>query len=447
METTRVRTKTPSRRDIVRLAATTAVVAPFVAAPERARASQPTLRIAKWAHFMPEYDAWFADELAEQWGRQHDTRVIVDHIPRDRVHAVASSEIAAGTGHDVFMFPWPPAEFQKHVIDHDEIYKTVAESFGNIDKFSHRSSFDPKEKRYFAFVDSWIPAAFHYFQDYWSDAGLALGPVHYGSLLGGAKRIRDAVGVPCGLSLAPTLEGNITTHMLLYAFRSHVLDAAGNVTIGRTALTVEALRYVKALYEQAGTPDQLSWGPAGNAAAMLARKTSVTINPISLLRAAEKDSPEIASKIRLSPPLVGHAGILAFPFVTNCSVVWNFAANREGAKQFLADLIDNSKTAYEKSGGCNFPSFQKALPNLVVRLENDPQADPPRKYIELKDAAYWTRNMGFPGYANPVAMEAFNSFVIQRMFMSVITGQSSPEDAMAAAAAEVTRIADRWKDA
>jgi multiple sugar transport system substrate-binding protein len=128
-------------------------------------------------------------------------------------------------------------------------------------------------------------------------------------------------------------------------------------------------------------------------------------------------------------------------------VVWNFAQNQEGAKQFLADLIDNSKTGYEKSAGCNFPTFQKTLPNLVARLEDDPHADPPRKYIELKDALYWTRNIGFPGYANPVGMEVFNRFVIPRMFISVITGRSSPEDAMHVAEAEVIRIADRWKQA
>ena len=445
MGMTKIRTTTPSRRDIVTLAAT-AVAAPFVASPARAQANQPTLKIAKWAHFIPEYDTWFG-ELAEEWGRQHDTKVVLDHIPAERIHAAATSEIAAGAGHDVFMFPWPPAEFQKHVIDHHEIYLNVAFKWGNIDRFSHRSTYDPVAKRYFAFADSWIPAPFNYFQDYWNEVGMTVGPIHYGSLLSGGRRIREKLGVSCGLALAPTLEGNITLHTLLYAFRSHVLDAAGNVTIGRTALTVEALRYAKALYEDTGTPDQLTWGPSGNVQAMLARKTSATINPINLLRAAEKEKPDVASKIRITPPLLGHAGVFAFPHVTNCSAVWNFAQNQAGAKQFLAALIDNSKTAYEKSAGCNFPTFQKTLPNLIARLDNDPHADPPNKYIELKDALYWTRNMGFPGYANPVGMEVFNSFVIPRMFISVITGQSSPEDAMHVAEAEVTRIAERWKQA
>jgi len=445
----KVRGSKLSRRNFVKLtgaaAATAAGLGPLFLFPDRARASQKTLKIAKWAHFLPDYDLWFEGALAQEWGRQHDTKVVVDHIPVERIHAVAAAEVKAGKGHDVFMFPWPPAEFQKHVIDHTEIYQTVAFKFGNLDRLAHKSTFDPKAKKYFAFADSWMPAPLHYFEDYWSEVNMPLGPVHYGSLRSGGQRIRAKLGIPCGLALAPSLESNVTLHTLLYAFRSSVVDAAGNVTIDKNARTVEALKYAKALNADAGTPEALTWGPSGNVRAMLARKTSCTVSAISLLRAAEKDNPAVAKKIRLSPPLLGSAGVLAFPHITNCSVVWNFAENQDGAKQFLADLIDNSKTAYEKSEGCNFPIYQKTVPDLIVRLENDPHGDPPYKYKELKDALHWTRNLGFPGYANPVAMEVFNSFVIPRMFISVVKGKFSPGDAARAAGKEVKRIADKWK--
>ena len=266
-------------------------------------------------------------------------------------------------------------------------------------------------------------------------------PHPHGSLRSG-QRIRDALGLP--LDWRSLWESNITLHVR-YAFRSHVVDPAGNVSLGGNARTVEALKYVKALNADAGTPDQLTWGPSGNVRAMLARKTSCTVNAISLLRTAEKENPDVAGKIRLCPPLLGSAGVLAFPHVTNCSAVWTFAQNQDGARKFLADLIDNSRTAYEHSAGFNLPIYQNMLPDLVVRLENDAQGDPPYKYKELKDALYWTRNLGFPGYANPDGMEAFNTFVIPRMFESVVTGRLSPEDAAHAADAEVTRIADKWK--
>ena len=52
-------------------------------------------------------------------------------------------------------------------------------------------------------------------------------------------------------------------HTLLYGFRSSVIDASGEVKIGKNARTIEALKYVKALYDEAGTPDQLAWRSSG----------------------------------------------------------------------------------------------------------------------------------------------------------------------------------------
>lgn len=136
---------------------------------------------------------------------------------------------------------------------------------------------------------------------------------------------------------------------------------------------------------------------------------------------------------------------MAMPHVTNCSAVWDFAQNQEGAKQFLADLIDNSKNCYEQSKGCNFPFYQKTVPDLIVRLSKDSQADPPWKCQALKDALCWTRNLGIPGFSTPAAMEVFNTFVIPKMFLSVVHGEHTAADAALAAAAEVQRIADKWE--
>ncbi len=436
-----------TRRDFLKLAAATAAVGPFFLFPGRASAQPKTLKIAKWAHFVPDYDAWFDDAVAKPWGERHDTKVIVDHIPVEEVGARAAAEAAAGRGHDLFMFPWPPAEYQRQVIDHAEIYQQVGFRHGNVDRLGHRSTYDPKTKKYFALADSWMPAPFHYFEDEWSQVNMPLGPVHYGSLRSGGQRLRAKLGIPSGLAMTPTLEGNITLHILLQGFSASLLDANGDVAIHRGSRAVEALRYAKALAAETGAPDQLGWGAEGSVRAMVARKTSCSIHAISLLRAAEKENPEAAKKLRLSPPLLGHGGITAVPHVTSCSAVWKFAENGEGAKQFLSDFIDNSKGVYEKSLGCNFPIFQKTVPDLVVRLENDPQGDPPYKYKELKDALHWTANLGYPGFANPVAMEAFNTFVVPRMFASVVKGTATPEEAVHSAAAEVARIADRWKQA
>jgi multiple sugar transport system substrate-binding protein len=182
---------------------------------------------------------------------------------------------------------------------------------------------------------------------------------------------------------------------------------------------------------------------------MLARKTTCSTNGISLLRTAEKENSETAKKIRLQPPLLGRngMGITALPHVTNCSAIWNFAPNQEGAKKFVGDLVDGSRAGYEKSLGCNFPIYPKTVPDIIVRLSKDPQADPPYKYAELQDALHWTPNLGVPGTPTPAYMEIFNSSLVPKMVAKVLKGEQSPEDAAAAAAAEMQRIADKWKQA
>ena len=435
--------KQVSRRSFIAVAACAA--GPFFLFPNRSVASQKTLKIAKWSHFVPEFDQWFAS-MAKAWGQKNDTKVIVDEIAVERINATAAAEAKSGAGHDVFMFPWPPAEYYQHAIDHGEIYQMAASKYGAIPQLAHRSTFHLKKKTYFAFADFWAPSPLQFFQDYWAEVGMPLGPVHYGSLRSGGKKLRDKLGIPCGLAFSPTLEGNVTLHTLLYAFRAWLLDANGTLLFNKDVFAVQALKYIQALYQESGTPQQLAWGPAGNVRAMLARKTSCTTNAISLLRDSETQDPQVASKILIQPALIGTngVGVTALPHVTNCSLVWNFAQNQDGAKQFLADLIDGSRTGYEKSLGCNFPIYPKTVPDLIVRLSKDPKADPSYKYTALKDALHWTPNLGVPGFATPAYMEVFNSFLVPRMVKSVLTGESTPEAAASMAAAEIQRISEKW---
>jgi multiple sugar transport system substrate-binding protein len=294
-----------------------------------------------------------------------------------------------------------------------------------------------------------MPSPLHFFQDYWAQVGLPLGPVHYGGLRAGSRKLRAQLGIPSGLAFNATLEGNVTLHTILYSHRAWLLDADGGVRFNKNVFAVEALKYLQVLYEESGTPEQLTWGPSGNVSAMLARKTSATTNAISLLRTAERQAPLVASKIRLQPPPLGTAGmgITALPHVTNCSVVWDFARNRDGASQFLVDLVDHSRRGYEASAGCNFPIYPKTVPDLIVRLSKDPVADPPYKYVELKDALHWTPNLGVPGFATPAYMEIFNNSLVPRMVQSVLRGEHTPADAAASAAAEMQHISDKWRTA
>jgi multiple sugar transport system substrate-binding protein len=446
---TRTRARTTSRRQFLKLAAGAAAAGPFFLFSPHALASQKALKIAKWAHFLPEFDDWFVKVMAKDWGKKNNAKVTVDLIPVEEVRDHAFAEVKAGKGHDIFIFPWPPAEFHQHVIDHAAIYQMVAPKVGAIQQLAFRSTRHLATKKYFAFADFWMPSPLHYFEDYWGQIGMPFGPVHYGGLLSGGRTIRDKFGVPSGLSFSPTLEGNITLHTILYAHRAFILDSAGNVMFNKRAFSTIALQYVQAIVRESGAPEQLTWGSGGSARTMIGHKASAAINAISLLRTAEKASPEVGKQLWLQPPLKGTSGmgITALPHVTNCSVVWNFSQNQAAANKFIGDLVDSSRTSYEKSLGCNFPIYPKTVPDLVVRLQKDPHGGPVDKYMALKDALHWTPNLGAPGITSPAYMEIFNTSVLPKMVAQIVSGQQSAEDAVAAGAREMQRIVDKWKQA
>lgn len=441
----KAKTNEISRREFLeRTVRVAAGAGPFFLLPERALARQKTLRVLQWRHFVPGYDDWFDNVFASEWGRKNDTRVIVDHVPFGDIARHAQSEVKARKGHDLVMFLSPPARYEKQVINHAEIHQEVWEKQGQINQLGYKSSYNPKTQKFFAFADSYIPTSFNYRRDYWMQIGVSFGPSNYDSLRLGARQIRDRLGIPCGLGLAQDMDSNIALHGLLLSFGGSVQDAHGNVAINSKG-TVEALKYVKALYQETLTPEVFNWTPDSNDRALIDGKVSCAMNAVSTVRQAERENRELSERIMINPALKGPARWLSHPHITSCYVIWKFAKNKIGAKQFLVDLAVSLRDAFKASGFCNLPCFPKAVPNLKLLVEDDPNANPKHKYACLEDALVWTANVGHPGYATAAIEEVFNSFVIPRMFAAVAKGESGPEAGAAAAEREIRHIFEKWK--
>ena len=438
-----------SRRDFLKVTGAGALAAaagPYFLFPERALAQQKTLRILQWSHFVPAYDKWLDNQFTKQWGQKHNVNVIVDHISVTEVEARAAAEVSAKRGHDLFMFLSPPAAYEKQVIDHGEVYQEVEKKWGKPVELAVKSTYNPKTKKYFAFSDSYVPDPGNYRQDLWSQVGYPNGPDTWDQLLDGSRKIKQKFGNPCGLGLSQELDTSMAMRALLWSYGGSVQDAEGNVTLNSKP-TVEALKYMKALYQATETPEVFTWDPSSNNRAILAGRVSYVQNAISVTREAEKDNPDMSKKIQLTKALAGPVRRLASEHVMDCYVIWNFAENKEGAKQFLVDLINNYEDAFKASEFYNFPSFPKTIPDLQKLISNDPTASPPNKYTVLSDALSWSTNVGYPGYATAAISEVFNTWVIPSMFAKAARGQVSPEQAAADAETETKRIFARWKNA
>ena len=435
-----------TRRELLKAAGVGAIAAAAGGSPGRARAQQKTLKIVQWSHFIPAYDKWFDGVFCKQWGEKHGTQVIVDHIAIGEINARAAAEVSAQRGHDLFMFLSPPAAYENQVIDHTEIYQAVEKKWGKVIDLGHKSTFNPKTKKYFAFSDSYVPDPGNYRQDLWAQVGFPKGPDTWDDLRKGGKAIKEKFGNPVGIGLSQELDTNMAMRALMWSFGASEQDAEGRVAIN-SPQTIESLKFMRALFKEAQTGEVFTWDPSSNNRGILAGKLSFVANAISVTRTAEKENPEMSKKIQIVPAPKGPVRRMAAEHVMDCYAIWKFAENKEGAKQFLADYIDGFGEAFKQSEFYNFPCFPKTVPDLKQQIANDPKGVPPDKYKVLGDVLEWATNVGYPGYASAAVDEAFNTFVIPTMFAKVARDELSPEDSVRAAEKELKRIWDKWKTA
>ena len=437
-----------SRRNLIKTAtAGAAALGASALAPAAARAQgtgkKKTLKICQWNHFVPGYDKWFNNQYIKEWGQKNDTDVIVDNIGIPAINSTAAAEVAAKKGHDLFMFLSPRAVYEEDVIDHRELYEECERKYGKPIDLAVKSTYNPKTKRYFGFSDSYVPDPINYRGDLWDEIGMK--PDSWDEIRTGGKKIKDKTGIPVGIGQSAELDTAMAMRAVLYAHGASEQDAEGRLILN-SKQTLEAVKFVKALYTETMTPEVLAWDPSSNNRAMIAGKTSLVLNAISITREAENKSLPIADKILLAKAAKGPVRRMGLEHVMNVYVIWKFADNKEGAKKFLVDYVGNFHRAFEASEFYNFPCWPKQVPDLAKMLAADSKGKPSGKYTVLGDALEWATNVGYPGYANAGIDEIFSTWVINTMFAQASTGAASPEDAIKEAEAKCKQIWAKWKE-
>jgi multiple sugar transport system substrate-binding protein len=132
------------------------------------------------------------------------------------------------------------------------------------------------------------------------------------------------------------------------------------------------------------------------------------------------------------------------------AMIPTYAENPDTAMEFLLHLTANYQAASEASKLYNFPAFPDTFPGLTDDggpLDADPfGSEPPDKLSVLKTANDWTVNLGWPGPANAMIGEAFNTFILSDMMAKAARGDMTPEEAVAEAETTLNEIAQRWRD-
>jgi len=437
-----------TRRDFIKTAAAGALTAglggPLIL-PARAHgaAAKKTLKILQWVHFVPAFDKWFNETYIKQWGEKNNTEVTVDNIGLAGLSARAAAEVSAQKGHDLFLFEWPPPAYEEQVVDMKDVYAECEKKYGKPIDLAIKSTYNPKTKKYFGFSPSFTPDPINWRKDLWDDVGVV--PDSWEKILDGGRKIKQKHNIPVGVGLAQELDTSMAMRTIMYSFGAHEQDASGNLAIN-SKNTVEAVKFVKALFQETMTPEVFTWDPSSNNRAMLAGTISLALNAISITRTGEKDNPAFTEKIHLAKAAAGPVRRIGLEHVMGVYVVWKFAENIDGAKKFLVDYVGNFRQAFVNGEFYDFPTFQRTVPDLKQLLTKDGKAKPADKYKVLEDVLNWATNIGYPGYSNAAIDEIYQKWTIPVMFAKAAQGVMSPEAAVKEADAECRRVWDKWRE-
>jgi multiple sugar transport system substrate-binding protein len=399
------------------------------------------LKIVMWSHFVPAFDTWF-DQFAQEWGKKNGTKVTVDHIPHLEEPARAAAEVAAQSGHDLFHCNgWGgPHLYVNHVEDMSSLVHEFEKKFGKVNTVGIGIGYNTHVKRWSGFPDYFIRFPGLYRKDLWDEIGMK--PDTWDDVrVGGAKL--KAKGFPVGIGLGHSVDPNLSYNGVLWSYGASIADKTGTHCVLKSKETLEAIKYVKALYTEAMTDEVFSWDDASNNRFLASGKGSWIHNPISAYRSIQKSNPELADKIELwkTPAGPKRRLVAAAP---NSFMIWKFAKNKDAARAFLRHYMQSWTEGFAASTGYNHPVFPKEVKRPMPILSHDDSSHPPDKLKVLETADEWEAALGWPGPGNPQSDEVQNNFTIPDMMAQAANGKMTPEEAMEWGYQQCDAVYKKW---
>jgi multiple sugar transport system substrate-binding protein len=393
------------------------LTAPFIS---RGLADTRSLSIVQWSHFVPEYDKWF-DQFAKDWGTKNNIDVTVDHIPVANVAARAAAEASAQSGHD--LFGWNGAGgahlYRKFLVDVTSLVEATEKKYGKVSTIGRQIGYNQDDKTWSAFPDFYINFPAMYRKSMWDEIGMK--PDTWDNVrIGGAKL--KAKGHPVGISLGHSNDPNTTWRGLLWSFGGALQDAEGKNVVLNSKETVEAVKFVAALYKEAMTSEVLSWDDSSNNRYLVSGIGSMIVNPISAYRTFQKANKKGADDTFVMAPPKGPVRQI-MGGASEFYGVWKFAKNKEGAIEFLKYYADHWPEAFKASEGYNNPCFAEPCAEADADPFERSDLDAGR---QINGAAGFRAVVGFSGISRSVLARCRRGLQRLRHLRHDVEGRDRP---------------------
>ena len=390
-----------TRRQFLGTTAAGTLVAPHVWA-KPAWAQQKQLSILAWSHFVPAYDKWL-DQFAQEWASKNNVKLTVDHIPHLNLPAKIAAEVATQSGHDIVQLAGSGTEkFGPALLDLQDVADKLGKKYGGWTPLAE--NYSSYKGKFHSIPDYFIDFPGLYRKDLWTEIGMPNGPDTWDEVRTGGAKLK-AKGFPIGIGLAHHNDSRNSWRAIMWSHGGSEVAKDGKTLTWNSPQVREGLKFMKALYKEAMTPEVLAWDDASNNRLLASGRGSWIHNPISAYRTIEGQNKELADKIHIQLSPKGPAGRLSY---ANCIAygVTKFSKNQDTAKAFIEHLTDSFKDAFRASTGYNNPFLKTYAKGPLPIISEDPKL----KVLEKSPEYHFT--IGYPGTCTPAADEVYQQFIM-----------------------------------
>lgn len=424
-----------SRRRFMALAGAAAASIPSVGI-RRAAAQAKEVKVLSWSHFVPAYDEWYKKFAAEH-GVKTGVKVTIDFIPHLQLPAKLAAEVATQSGHDMVMFHGSGThKWAEQCVELTDLAAELGKKYGGWVPMA--TNLSAKNGTWYSIPEYFIRFPGLYRKDLWSDAGMPNGPDSWDALRKGGAAIKKKTNSVVGIGLGNHHDADASWRAVLWSFGAHEFSQDGHTSTVDSKETREALKYGKALYDEAMTPEVLAWDDSSNNRLLASGRGSWIHNPISAYRTIQKENAALAEKIHVANSPAGPAARMTYGVGVSYGI-WKFSPAATEAKAFLKALIESWPENFKASTGYDHPLLAALARKPMPILGEDP------KLQILQDFARISQTLGYPGPATAAADEAFQTYTIPNMFAKYCTGRATLDDAVREADTRQKAILAKYK--
>ncbi|GIX48631.1 MAG: ABC transporter substrate-binding protein [Candidatus Tectimicrobiota bacterium] len=397
-------------------------------------AQERELKLLTWSHFVPASDEELQRQL-EEFGKMAGIKVRMDRVAHLQIPAVHATQVQGQKGHDItFMWIGEPHLYSNHLINLDDLVDKIGQRAGGwTDQVVGRGEDGSYRAVPWYFIS--FPVAIR--TDLVAEIGEDL-PDTWEDVHRIGKKLK-AKGHPVGIQLAHSFDSNAILRGIIWSWGGKLVEADGKTVAINSKETVEAYKFIKALYEDCMEPEVLAWDDRNNNVCLNSGKCSMILNPISAYNSARKDNALIPGTnipihivINHIMPPKGPAG-RHMCAAYNVIGIWKWSPVQELAKEFLDYHFQKEQQDrfIRASQGYNQP-FLQAFTMHPIYASNP-------KFYFAPYIGWYTHAPGWPGTPTAATQVVWDKYIIPDTAAECATGKLSAEEAVKKAEFQIKR--------